>query len=110
MSIIKQEIGIKQFKEKKVPMVNKFTQKAGGALSSALTLAQELGHSYIGTEHLLLGLASQKDSIASRILILRGANESRIRQSIVDYMGIGSKSDICSSTLVISKALIVCIF
>jgi len=80
-------------------MVNKFTQKAGGALSSALTVAQELGHSYIGTEHLLLGLASQKDSIASRILVLRGANESKIRQSIVDYMGIGSKSDICSDDM-----------
>ena len=80
-------------------MVNKFTQKAASALSSALTLAQELGHSYIGTEHLLLGLVSQNDSIASRILVLRGASECKIRQSITDYMGIGSKSDICSDDM-----------
>ena len=79
--------------------MNKFTQKAGGAISSALTLAQDLGHSYIGTEHLLLGLILQKDSIASRILILRGANESKIKQSIINYLGVGSKSDICSDDM-----------
>ena len=80
-------------------MVNKFTQKAGGALSCAMIFAQEMGHSYIGTEHLLLGLTAQKDSIAARILMLRGATESKIKQSITDYMGIGSKSSVDSDDM-----------
>ncbi len=80
-------------------MVNKFTQKAQDALSSALEAAEELGHSYIGTEHLLLGLIQQKESIAARILTLRGANEAKLRKSISDYMGIGSQSDIGSKDM-----------
>lgn len=80
-------------------MVNKFTQKAQGALSSALSMAEELGHSYIGTEHLLLGLIAEKDSIASRILTLRGADGEKLKKSITDYMGVGSRSDITSKDM-----------
>jgi len=80
-------------------MINKFTQKAADALRSALTIAQDLGHNYVGTEHLLLGLITQKDSIASRILILRGANETKIKQTVVDCMGIGSKSNLGSDDM-----------
>ena len=39
-------------------MANKFTQKAENVLRAALALAEELGHRYIGTEHLLFALAS----------------------------------------------------
>ncbi len=80
-------------------MVNKFTQKAQMALSAALSAAEELGHSYIGTEHLLLGLMSQKESIAARILTLRGADEKKLRQSIIDYMGIGTKSPVSAEDM-----------
>ena len=88
-------------------MVNKFTQKAQEALSAALTAAEELGHSYIGTEHLLLGLIAQKESIASRILTLRGASEAKLKKSIVDYMGIGSQSDISSKDMTPRLQLII---
>ena len=80
-------------------MVNRFTQKAENALSYALELAQELGHSYIGTEHLLISLIAQKESIASRILTLRGASEAKLRKSIIDCMGKGSRSDLCSDDM-----------
>ncbi len=80
-------------------MVNKFTQKAQKAIAAALSFAEDLGHSYVGSEHLLLGLIAQKESIASRILILRGAKEEKIRQSIIDYMGIGSKSNISAEEM-----------
>ena len=80
-------------------MVNRFTQKAENALSYALNVAEELGHSYIGTEHLLLALIVQKESIASRILIMRGANEAAIRKSIAESVGIGSKSNISSEDI-----------
>ncbi len=80
-------------------MVNKFTQKAQKALTYALTVADELGHSYVGTEHLLLGLLAQKESIAARILTLRGASESKLRQSIIDYVGKGNKGGVCSDDM-----------
>ena len=80
-------------------MINRFTQKAEGALASALDIARELGHSYVGSEHLLLGLMAQKDSIAARILALRGASEAAIKKSIGDSTGIGSYSNISSEDM-----------
>ena len=80
-------------------MINRFTQKAEDALSSALSIAEELGHSYIGTEHLLLGLITQKESIASRILTLRGASEAKLKKSIIDSTGIGSQGNISSEDM-----------
>ncbi len=80
-------------------MVNKFTQKAQLALNEALSAAEELGHSYVGTEHLLLGLMIQKESIAARILTLRGAKEKQLRQSIIDYVGIGTKSPVSAENM-----------
>lgn len=73
-------------------MANKFTQKAENTISSALALAKELGHSYIGTEHLLVALASEKDSISSRILTAKGVDASKLRQSVIDYVGLGNLS------------------
>ena len=49
-------------------MSNSFTAKAEQALNKAQTIAQESGHSYIGTEHLLLSLATMPDCTASHIL------------------------------------------
>ena len=53
-------------------MENKFTDKAQRALTLALSHAQEFGHTYIGREHLLLGLLEERDSVASRKLFKRG--------------------------------------
>lgn len=80
-------------------MVNKFTQKAQNSLNSARSFAKELGHSYIGTEHLLLGLLAEKESIASRILISRGASAKKLKKSIVDYMGIGTEGNITAEDM-----------
>ena len=49
-------------------MTNRFTQKAQNALNNALAAARELGHSYVGSEHLLIGLASDGESVAARVL------------------------------------------
>ena len=63
-------------------MVNHFTQKAQNALNRALHCAREMGHTYVGTEHLLLGLLAEADSIASRVLESRGIRYDRTRQMI----------------------------
>ncbi len=73
-------------------MANKFTQKAENTISGSLALARELGHSYIGTEHLLVSLASEKDSISSRILCAKGADGEKLKQSVIDYVGLGNTS------------------
>jgi ATP-dependent Clp protease ATP-binding subunit ClpC len=75
-------------------MTEKFTQKAQNALKYALTSAQEMGHSYIGSEHLLLGLASERGSISARLLGARGAEPEKIRRSIIEITGMGSFSDV----------------
>ena len=73
-------------------MANKFTPKAQYALNFALTSASDLGHSYIGSEHLLLGLIETADSAASRILIARGISADSLKNAIVEITGIGTKS------------------
>ncbi len=80
-------------------MRNKFTQRAENVLLEALAFARELGHSYIGTEHLLYALAASKDSISAKILSSKGTNEQKIRQGIIDYMGTGTASNVSSSDM-----------
>ena len=75
-------------------MTNKFTQKAQNTLNRALHYAREMGHTYIGSEHLLLGLLCEKDSIASRILLNRGADAEKLRKSITPRGN--NKSVLCS--------------
>ena len=70
----------------------KFTEKAQSALNNALSNAREMGHTYVGTEHLLLGLLSVEDSIASRILSQRGVSFESTRELIANNVGIGSPS------------------
>ncbi len=80
-------------------MANKFTPKAQYALNCALTLASEMGHSYIGSEHLLLGLLSTPDSAASRILTSRGALPEGIKNTIIEITGIGTPGPISPSDM-----------
>ena len=74
-------------------MQNKFTQKAQNTLSRAISSAGELGHSFIGSEHILLGLALEKDSIAAKILYARGIFDVDIRKSIIESEGEGVPSN-----------------
>ena len=46
-----------------------FTEKANRALNSAIEIAENLGHTYIGSEHLLLGLLESADSVAGKLLL-----------------------------------------
>ncbi len=80
-------------------MSNKFTQKAQNTLNLSLSLARELGHSYVGSEHLLLALASEPDSIASRLLRCRGVDPESLRRLIIDLSGTGSPSGVLASDM-----------
>ena len=80
-------------------MVNRFTQKAQNSLHRALSCARELGHTYVGSEHLLLGLLAETDSIAARILEARGIRYEKTRQLIRDSMGYGESSSVTAADM-----------
>ena len=64
-------------------MSNKFTKKAEDALNRSVMHAEELGHTYIGTEHLLLALADDEVSCASVIL-----RKNKITKDVISYNGV----------------------
>ena len=68
---------------------NRFTSTALGAIRLAQENAARLGHSYVGSEHLLLGLASQEYSLASRLLRETGADSQTLRAAIAQLVGTG---------------------
>lgn len=75
-------------------MTNKFTQKAQNALNKALYFARELGHTYIGSEHLLLGLMSETDGVAAKLLEGRGVTFDKLRDAISEIAGSGDKTTV----------------
>ncbi|MBQ5389872.1 MAG: ATP-dependent Clp protease ATP-binding subunit, partial [Clostridia bacterium] len=80
-------------------MTNRFTQKAQNALNHALLAAREFGHTYVGSEHLLVGLSAEEDGIAARALLSKGATRQKIIETIVNNMGTGSPTKVTASDL-----------
>lgn len=70
----------------------KFTSSALAALRLAQENAARLGHSYVGSEHLLLGVSSLEQSLAAQLLKQYGVDRSVLRQSISQLVGIGIPS------------------
>ncbi len=66
---------------------NGFTQKANDAINLAIAQASALGHTYIGSEHLLLGLVCAEGSAASVALTSRGVNAQDITELLVRTVG-----------------------
>ena len=63
-----------------------FTPRAKKVLELSLREALQLGHSYIGTEHLLLGLVREGEGVGATILVGLGADLSRVRQRVIMLM------------------------
>ena len=59
-------------------MLDRFTNKAKSALNYAAHIAMDLGHGYVGTEHILLGLLEEEDSVASMVLQSHGVEEDAV--------------------------------
>jgi ATP-dependent Clp protease ATP-binding subunit ClpC len=70
----------------------KFSERARRALTRAQEEAQHFGHSYIDTEHILLGLVSEEDGVASKVLNNLGVPASKIRAAIEFVVGRGERS------------------
>lgn len=69
-----------------------FTQRAELAIENARKAAGSLGHSYVGTEHLLLGITMEHEGLGSRILEKRGIGEAELRRAITALFGTGAEA------------------
>ncbi len=63
-----------------------FTPRAKKVLELSLREAQQLGHDYIGTEHILLGLVREGDGVAAQVLVRLGADLNRVRQQVTQLL------------------------
>jgi ATP-dependent Clp protease ATP-binding subunit ClpC len=70
-----------------------FTPRAKKVLELALREALFLGHDYIGSEHILLGIVRVNDGVAPRILLDYGADADRIRDEVTHQLGISAPPD-----------------
>ncbi|HEX7365373.1 MAG TPA: Clp protease N-terminal domain-containing protein, partial [Dehalococcoidia bacterium] len=72
----------------------KFSERARRALTRAQEEAQRFGHNYIDTEHILLGLVAEEDSVASKVLVNLGVLPNKIRAAVEFVVGRGERSAI----------------
>src|SRR6476646_103986 len=94
-----------------------FTPRAKKVLELSLREALQLGHNYIGTEHILLGLIREGEGVAAQVLVKLGADLNRVRQQVIQLLSgfqgkestssgaaaSGSSSDAPSSSLVLDQ-------
>ncbi|MBA7597659.1 Negative regulator of genetic competence ClpC/MecB [subsurface metagenome] len=69
----------------------KFSERARRVLTLAQEEAQHLGHSHIGTEHILLGLVGEDEGVAAKVLISSGVSLSKVRSAVEFIIGHGEK-------------------
>ena len=63
-------------------MIDQFTAKARQAISLAVEAAADLGHGYVGTEHLLIGLIQEGDGVAAKVLEQHGVEEEKVEELV----------------------------
>jgi ATP-dependent Clp protease ATP-binding subunit ClpA len=63
-----------------------FTPRAKKVLELSLRESLQLGHNYIGTEHILLGLIREGDGVATQILVRLGADLNRVRHQVIELI------------------------
>ncbi len=63
-----------------------FTPRAKKVLELSLREALQLGHNYIGTEHVLLGLIREGEGVAAQVLVKLGADLNRVRQQVIQLL------------------------
>jgi len=88
-------------------MNNKFTKGAENALKNARETAQLLGHTHIGSEHLLLGIASTAASVGARLLESVHAEKDALLSKTKEICGFGAKSNVSPDDLTASARKII---
>ena len=75
-------------------MTNRFTTRAQNALNGALREATTLGPTFVGSEHIHLGLLSDGEGIAARLMAARGVDTDKFRGAVVELSGAGGRSHV----------------
>ncbi len=70
-------------------MTYKFTKKAEKAIQIAESTAIELGHNYVGTEHILYGLVKESTGIANKVLENQNITAEAVLEKIEELVGVG---------------------
>ena len=63
--------------------MERFSKKASASLQNAQDIASSLGHTYIGSEHLLLGILKDAASVGGRILLTRGITYDKVKDKLL---------------------------
>ena len=80
-------------------MKNRFTQKAQNALNFSLNSASQMGHTYIGSEHLLLGLCREESGVAAHYLQSRGVDSEKVKSAIIRLAGAGVPCEVSAGDM-----------
>lgn len=75
-------------------MFSNFTEKARAAISCAHDIACELGHHYVGSEHLLIGLIKEGTGVAAKALENAGITEEAVKEKLAAAVGTGAPLDL----------------
>ena len=68
---------------------DRLTERAREAIAGAAETALSLGHNYVGTEHLLIGLIREGEGVAGKILEANGITDERVEEKIIAFVGAG---------------------
>ena len=71
-----------------------FSEKANIALNKAMECAEDLGHTYVGSEHILLGLCDATDSVAGKLLNSKGITYRKIYETVSRTIGTGIPTEL----------------
>lgn len=77
-------------------MGNRFTERAEFALNKSVAIAEELGHTYVGSEHILIAISKDETSCATVLLKKNGFTYSMLESVVRDMCGIGKKTKLTS--------------
>lgn len=72
-------------------MTYKFTKSAENVIEIANDIAIQLGHNYVGTEHLLYGLTKEENGVASKVLVNQGVTSDSVLEKIEELVGRGEE-------------------
>lgn len=86
---------------------NRFTRKAQSALEFSLEYSKRLGHTYIGSEHLLLGLCGDVESVSAKLLLSHGVSFEDVKKSVLEVTGLGIPGEVSVSDMTPSARKII---
>ena len=86
---------------------NRFTHKEQSALELSLDHARRLGHTYVGSEHLLIGLVGESEGVAAKLLISHNVDFNTVKKAVLEVTGLGVEGEISASDLTPSAKRII---